>query len=540
MTANNYPRPNPSPSPESGVEALKRPESLKIWAGGLTNILSSHAGEIFTDYEFRDNSLTKNDFSRTIRKIRDCASLMELRSHVDPETGELGAPAVHAANYCGQHAICPHCASRVQDRRKMIFSDPIKQAVSQYRHAYIVTATIPPVPTWREDLNRLISSWQAFRKMGQRRSGRKKGHDAGEWGKVRAGLSKVEIKRGSDSGLPHCHIHALFFTDEYLDFRVWSEEEKAKPKLDRVSLRANNGSKISQEWNRATDGAATGIDVRLIRWKPCKRRTGESGRSFRNRSENWSLGDSVLDQAREVLKYATKFDTAPGRAEEKIFTRDFIGIKSATYGRRLFQTYGSFRGIGKPGENDFTGSEASGHRVLYSTRWQSNRYSGLKEIQKPLFPDMEPGPHTKHRLQVLNRISGGTRRIRRAINEAKRDYMSTGNLNAAVFEKRTFLDDGGFTAVNEVLAMPSNLAANPLDLAAWESWVDTATQAGRDAYNAAREDLRLESHFRLVGTPEERKSESDLVRRAWIRSDAYEQEVIRSFREVLAPSQAPP
>ena len=65
---------------------------------------------------------------------------------------------------------------------------------------YLVTATIPPVPTWREDLNTLVGSWQAFRKMGQRRKGRVSTRSRGEFGKVLAGISKIEIKPGRGIG----------------------------------------------------------------------------------------------------------------------------------------------------------------------------------------------------------------------------------------------------------------------------------------------------------------------------------------------------
>ena len=56
---------------------------------------------------------------------------------------------------------------------------------------------------------------------------------------------------------------AIFRTDELLDFRVWSPEEKEKgsPCAARRVF-SGNASKISAEWQAATEGKATGINVR--------------------------------------------------------------------------------------------------------------------------------------------------------------------------------------------------------------------------------------------------------------------------------------
>ncbi len=542
MTNNTFPDIPLPPDPEAvdgPAEALIRPQALKKWSSDLIRLVDRERATVFDDHDFAQGVLTRADLTRTLKKMTGCGSVVELRAMVDRGTGEIGAPAVHAANFCGQHTICPFCAARVQDRRKARFREPILNAARVYKHAYLVTATIPPVPAWRDHLQALLSSWQAFRKMGQKRTGRAAARSAGEWGKVKAGISKIEIKRGDGSGLPHCHVHALFFTDEYLDFRVWSPEEKAKARADRKSLRTGNASKITTEWHMATDGRATSLDVKRIKWRKPKPHQGEGKKAYAARLENWSMADSVYEQSREVLKYATKFDSAPETGAEALFAKDFIAIKSATYGRRLFQTYGAFRGVGG---DDFTGSAHALKEkpVIYEARWRSSRYSELMERSKPVFANREPGPHLTHRLQILNRVQGATRRLRGAINAAKFHFLQTGELAPVTFCRRDYLEGGGFSEVPIVLELPSSVVSRPGDLAAWEGWIDDATTSGRTAYAAAREDLDNESHFRITPTPQETASLNSRVNQWFWVSDEYRASVVRAFHEILAPSSGPP
>lgn len=542
----NRPESRPSPDhargPAAPAAALERPQALKRWSADLVGILKDQETALFDGYSFKTGDITKADFTRILQKITGCGSVVELRSAIDRETGEIAPPAVHAANYCGQHTICPYCAGRIQDRRKARFREPILNAARTYKHAYLVTATIPPVPTWREDLAALLDAWKAFRRMGQvRRRRRKDGtiretRSGGEFGKVEAGLAKVEIKRGDDSGLPHCHIHALFFTNQYFDFRVWSPEEKAKPREDRESMRAGNASKISTEWTAATAGKATGINVRKIKWRPAKRARGEAWDAFKHRRENWSFADSVYAQAREVLKYATKFESSPEKGTEKLFANDFIGIKAATYGRRLFYTYGAFRGVGG---DDLIGGTCSlkENPIIYQARWQSDRYSPLREQLRPVFANLEPGPRLTGRAQALNRIQGTIRRMRGAINQAKRQYFAGGPLAPAVMMRREYLEDGGFKDSPVAMELPGYVVAAPDNPDTWEAWLDAATDQGRKMYAAARESLDSEAHFRMVGTPEERCEVEDFAARAYWRTEEYAREVDAIFRRTLVRTQ---
>lgn len=569
----NFAPPSGYPPAEiAPVAALARPQELKNWSAGLVRIIQRNEASIFDDFDFRAGRLTRADLTRTLRKITGCGSVVELRAKVDRNTGEMTPPALHAANFCGQHAICPYCAARVQDRRKARFREPIMAAARQYPHAYLVTATIPPVPTWREDLDLLLSSWKAFRKMGQKRTGRASARSSGEWSKIRGGISKVEIKRGEGSGLPHCHVHALFFTDALIDYRIWSKEEKLKPvrlraPLFRIPVSAARlawrpaasrrvpflplpwwtaASKVSAEWFAASGGSAMGIDIKKIKWREPKRRKDEGAPAYAERRENWSLADSVYEQAREVLKYATKFDTSPEVESESLFARDFASIKSATYGRRLFQTYGAFRAVGG---DDYTGSPCAlaQNPVIYEARWRADRYSPLLERTKPVFVNSDPSPGLTRRLQVLNRLQGKTRRIRTAIHAAKTRYLADGYLGPAELVVREYLPDPpapfkrrgrnrfGFVDRLEYLEVPGYVLATPGDVGAWERWQDEVTEVGRGAYASAREDLDLDSHAAIAGTPEERASQARAMWFARRLMPGYQDGIVRAFLEVLDP-----
>ncbi len=541
------PLPEPPASPDP---VLDRPSKLKRWAFDLVRILDKEKSAIFEDWKFGPGSLTEADLFRTMKKITGCGSVVELRASIDRNTGLVGPAALHAANFCGQHTVCPYCAGRVQDRRGVRFKDPILSAAGRYPYAYMLTATMPPAETWRADLNQLVSAWQDFRRLGQKRKKQKTEivdgvkrkavyyeRDGGEFGKVRAGLAKVELKRGSVSGLPHCHYHALVFTDEPLDFRVWSKEEKLKPVAERVPLYRIPSesdprgwvpaSKLTYEWSKVTDFRARSFDVKPIKYLA------------KDRAAGVSYEESVFRQSKEVLKYATKFDSSPKAGTEKLFARDFVEIKDATYSRRLFHTYGDFYGV--PG-NDFVGGgpHISERPLIFESRWRTDRYSPLMERDKPVFPNSDASPRTTERITILNRLQGGVRRLRTAIVESKNHFRATGCLVPAVCIKKEYFEEGGFSEKRFVMEMPAYVALDPKDGDAWARWIDESMAAGREAYAAAREALDLDSRERFTGTKADQVETDAIIRRAIRNAPSYSYSVVLAFMEVLAPSSAPP
>lgn len=520
------------PQKASVTPALERPRKLKKWSSDLIRIVKDEVSDLFNGWDFQ-GSLTKADYGRILDKMQSCGSVVELRASLDKISGEVGQPVIHAANYCGQHTICPYCAGRVQDRRGAKFHEPIREMARKYGYAYMVTATIPPVETWREDLNLLIEGWQSFRRMGQTRNGRASGKSQGEWGKVKAALAKVELKRGAGSGLPHCHYHALVFTDIPFDYRIWSQEEKEKPKEERNPLYKIPsmtdprgwvpGSKISWEWYQATGGRAINIRIDPLKYLAEHKKKGKS------------YEDSIFEQSQEVLKYATKFDSCPEKGAEALFARDFVGIRDATYNRRLFVSYGAFRQVGG---SDFNGGgpHISEAPIIYESRWHGVDYSPLKERSTPIFPNTDISPRVSERLQTLNRVQGQIRRMRSAILASRNHYHETGELRPAFYARREYLPEGGFKEWPSALEVPLNVIASPRDLATWEAWVNEAMQKGRTFYQNTRETLMLAGMDHLDGTLEEREETRRAMVEAWGRSDAYADDVVELFRETLITS----
>lgn len=515
---------------------LDRPQRLKSWSLDLIRMVREGKDEAFADWEFGPGRLTALDLSRCLEKAKDCASLLELRAKLDHETGEMSGLQVHAGNYCGQHAICPVCAGRVQDRRGARFSEAIQAAARAHRRAYLITATIPPRPSWREDLGHLIQSWQNFRRMGQKRVYvRKDGsvkvtHSGGEWAKVEAGLAKIEIKRGSESGLPHCHIHALIFTDKPLDFRVWSKEEKQKERGERKALyyvtSPENGelvpaSKISWEWFKAS-GGATSIEINPITHKEAHRKAGKT------------FAESVWLQSREVLKYATKFDSYPERGQEKLFIRDYVEIRDATYNRRLFNTYGEFRSV--PGD-DYTGDLGLEHDpVIFETRWRGLDYSRLEMRAMPVFKDRDGSPESLHRIRTGNRVLGQVRRIRSAIFKAKETWRKSGHIVPACYEIPSY--DGG-EPQKVYLEPTAEIISNPSERA-FEAWLDEYMILGREFYGQTIDRLRLEGLDRLDGTLEMQMAWNAMTRRFYWQTKERKDTVIEDFIRTLAETRAGP
>lgn len=547
MPEKTPPRPQISPatgpfpaSAEAGTwDALRRPERLKSWSSDLVQIVDAEAPNLFDDWSFAPGSLTRSDFGRIVKKVRSCGSILELRSPVDRETGEVGRPALHAANFCGQHTICPFCAGRVQDRRLRKWKKPIEWAAEVFPYAYMVTATTAPAESWRMGVDGLRDAWRRFYLKGQKRGSESSG---GEWAKVKAGIAKMEIKRGDGSGLPHCHYHAILFTDSPLDYRVWSKEEKAKPKKEREPLYRipwpktkedprgwRPGSKLSMEWAAATDFSAIDFDCRPIRWLDAHRREGVP------------YAESVFMQSIEVLKYATKFDSSPATGAEKLFVEDYIGIKDATYNRRLFHTYGFFQKSARKDESqicphlldedDFIGGgpNLSEGPLIFETRWRGQAYAEPWTRDKPVFKGQERNLETQFRRTMLNRVQGRARRMRTAILESKRLFLESGDLVRAAYMEIRYSNEGEKIQQPAVLEFPAYLLENPEDMSNWERWVDDLTDAFHSAYADLRQALNADNLKRGDLAYLEHQNRLDFGRR----SAQYQEETARSFLEVL-------
>lgn len=473
-------------------KTVERAERLKGWNQDVTDLVTQSAPDLLKTWDLSVSKLTRADIGRKLRKVASCGGLLEMRAPLDKETGEVGDLVLHNADFCGQYAVCPICAARIQSRRQASLREPIQAFARRYAFAYMVTATIQDGRDLRERLAHLVESWQAFRRMGQKR---KTGRSAGEWGKVAAALAHVEIKRGAKSGEWHPHIHALVFSDDPFDYSVWDAaklaagEKVAKAPIE-FQGRKVASSTISRQWLRAS-GDSMGIDVRPLR----ERKT--------DRAHGWDRAESVWRQAREVLKYATKFNGNPNADQAALYGPDYVTVMDVTYGRRLFNSYGGFRGLAAL-ENELVEpcDLAAGETpIVYSMRWDRGRrkYGRLRAEAGPIFDNSDP-IKGERRLELVTKVNQvqGEYRARRSRIVATRPY----------FMRRGKLEE-------------------------WERWIDKNTKACHSAIWEVRENHRVGDLNYAAAWLQARIDEERFALAYWDRYPDKEIGVTESFIWVL-------
>jgi hypothetical protein len=332
-------------------------------------------GEIaLTDCLNNGDIYTARDMWEKLDAIAECASLVELRKYDD------GKVTIHNANFCHNPVVCPVCADRVSRRRKAIFSDPLKKASRKYAvdrshvnwkpsfplgytGVYLATATIKDSPNLKERIDTLLDSIKRMRKMGQKRSF---GRSGGEWAKVKAGISNVEIKIGSGSEQWHVHCHFLIFTDAPIDIRS-RESSYLVTKKDGSTIAV---SKFNYEWWQATGGEGINFDVRPIVYK----------RDV-NGIDCETMEESIAAQASEVLKYSTLLSKKKGAG--LMDAAQYVELIQRRGSRRLFNTIGVLRCDSRNPDSLITISERelkrleyvesidAKHYEVFSAQWQS-------------------------------------------------------------------------------------------------------------------------------------------------------------------------
>lgn len=282
---------------------------------------------------------TRQDIREKIHAIENCSTLVELREY---ENGEL---RLHNANFCKNPIVCPVCASRVSNKRRALYLPAIERAVDRYvvtdsvclekdypkgyTGVYLCTATIRPGEDLQERIDFLTESILRMRKQGQKRE---KGHSGGEWSKIKAALSNIEIKIGTGSRQWHVHAHFLIFTNEPLNTRLYDSPYSIQvpDKKNSGKTKAFTISKIEHEWNVATNGEAHVFNVKNVDYKEYVGKV---------RCETFS--QSIMMQSAEVFKYNTKL-TEDGNLEG-LSDKQYIELIQRRGGRRLFNAIGEFR-----------------------------------------------------------------------------------------------------------------------------------------------------------------------------------------------------
>lgn len=302
--------------------------------------------------------ITKKEIQNKINKIIYCNDIQISNEHsqVDPKTGEV-TKQENTYLYgcrCGQHSICPICAS---SRSDIIFYNYIDKVIEQFeKHKYtsMITFTIKDQKTLDESWNKLTHSVLSWRKMGQRRGSH---YSGGEAAKIKAAIGCYEITCGSNSDLFHTHMHMMVFTDEIINYKVYDQSKKREitqycneqlgyepSKKDLrpaalIPLNITNAdgkknevlfSKLSHEWYTASNGIGINIDCR-----PIKKNV------------------AIETQLREIIKYTTK---TVDLSENMIY--ELLAFKNK---KRFFTTWGELYGGNKKNDivdTDFTDIES--------------------------------------------------------------------------------------------------------------------------------------------------------------------------------------
>lgn len=315
---------------------LLKYNKLKRFASYVHDTIRADVEKEFPKIDCLNNGdiYTRRDMWEKMDSIAECANLVELRKY---ESGEV---VIHNANYCHNPVVCPVCADRVSKRRRAIFHEPIKKAVSRfgvspdcgdwkkeypsgYTGVYMGTATIKNGPDLKERIDTLHDSLRRMIRKGQKRLVRR---DGGEWGKVRAAIGGTEIKIGSGSTDWHVHTHFLIFCDDPIDIRINGS---------RFYIQKGNGDKLQVskfifEWFESTKGQGINFDIRPIVYK--KDVNGRKCETFE---------ESVVAQAVEVLKYPALLNGRKGIGV--LSAAQYVELIQRRGTRRLFNTYGLLR-----------------------------------------------------------------------------------------------------------------------------------------------------------------------------------------------------
>lgn len=416
------------------LESLKKQSKILLDKVRLNNPIDEISKEFVSL-----TGLTRSDIWEKIEKIRNCCSVVELSAkYTEVDNVVEQVLSVTNGNFCKQHAVCPVCADRSQNRRRARYNEPIKNQATMVkegkRYGYIITYTVTDGPSLAERLKHLKDSKLSWRKMGQRRG---KKFSNGEASKIKAGLSTIEIKRGENSSEWHVHAHELIFTSSPLDYQVYDpviKKELHKKYGSKIPLEILNTaaletvdfrgkqvavSKLSKEWLKATGGDSISIDAEPLQHIP-----KNASYKKQRKCAAMSFEQSIAYQAKEVIKYMSKpSENSP---------TDMIEIITDTFNKRMVASYGEFRGV--PGDDyEIENAADSENYVIVWNDGQATyenpvpgKYQEFQEEEKSTRQKVAQllGQYRRERRSILNDGNGS---ISARLDELKLCFKETVN-----------------------------------------------------------------------------------------------------------------
>ena len=288
--------------------------------------------------EHRANSLIfprgliVDDLHRFFQNTESCGSNVK-------KVSEHGKSDKFTRHTCQKGKYCKICSNKDTNGRRHHIKDHAPQGNVI---VYLATFTHEDTPNLYKALENHKQTWRNWQLQGQK-------DRTGEYSKVIAGVRSIEVKRGSNSGLWHPHLHALLWAwntpEQRIDYAVYDTQKKARivadtwakhhraPTKEELLPAANaldgDGkpiSKITREWMKA--GGGRNVDVKPV-YIPGK------------------TGDKLLKNAiTETLKYALK--TSDFHSEHNLESiedaaTDLITSLDALRGVRQVDYLGSLR-----------------------------------------------------------------------------------------------------------------------------------------------------------------------------------------------------
>lgn len=222
-------------------------------------------------------------------KVATCGDYLVFRHYYTVDKVRL-----HGASLCRKHLLCPLCAIRRGCNSLKAYSERYKVIKAEKPHLrpFLVTLTVKDGPDLEERFKHL---YKAQKELWQQR------HRiyASPFDGIEGAVWSYEIKRGSNSGQWHPHLHMVALA-EHQPQEAW----------------------LSETWHKITG------DSFIVNVKPIR--------------EDGTGDDPHIGGFQEVFKYAVKFAEQP--PEDTVHAWQILG------GKRLLGSSGCFRGVEVPAD----------------------------------------------------------------------------------------------------------------------------------------------------------------------------------------------
>lgn len=337
------PKENPLSVEGLAAETDQGADDAAVLPGRLDRYSKAHHRAV----EMSDYAIAQGEV-KLAGRLSACGAYLLFRDYYT-----VGKIRLQAARFCKKHLVCPLCAIRRGAKMVKAYLDRLEviRASQSGLNAYLVTLTVKDGEDLSERFNHLYRSVQKLHKA---RTGKGQYSEAS---KAVGAVWSYEFKRGTNSGLWHPHVHAVWLCNESPDAEA-----------------------LSSQWRHIT-GDSFIVDVR----------------PFYDQED-------IVSGFLEVFKYALKFSDLPLDDNWEAFCK--------LSGKRLIASFGAFRGIEVP--EDLTDGELDDlpyldmlYRFVQGTGYAYVKTDPMPKTStgkrpKMSDPNPQPVPYKKGRAHLLH------------------------------------------------------------------------------------------------------------------------------------------